>query len=120
FHRPEDQARTEAQARNACSPPYVINRSAQGGAMLSHDSPAVAHMVDKASADGRTYIGPGPDPGGADDREVLSFDGRVLILKWVDPEVAGRYGNMVLVRCGAEGAPARTAQAKKRSASVPQ
>jgi hypothetical protein len=24
-----------------------------------------------------------------------------LILRWVDPEVAGRYGTMVLVRCGA-------------------
>jgi hypothetical protein len=35
-----------------------------------------------------------------DDREILSFDGRVLVLKWVDPEVAGRYGTMVLVRCG--------------------
>ena len=30
--------------------------------------------------------------------------------KWVDPEVAGRYGIMVLVRCGAEGAaPSRRA-----------
>ena len=46
------------------------------------------------------------EPGGADDREVVSFDGRVLILKWVDPEVAGRYGTMILVRCGAEGAAA--------------
>jgi hypothetical protein len=37
------------------------------------------------------------------------------LLKWVDPEVAGRYGIMVLVRCG-EGAPppaARTARAKR-------
>jgi len=104
FHRPEDQARTEAQARNACSPPYVINRSTTGVAMLGHDSPAVQDMVVKATADGRTYIGPGPEPGAADDREVVSFDGRVLILKWVDPEVAGRYGTMLLTRCGAPGA----------------
>jgi hypothetical protein len=27
----------------------------------------------------------------------------MLILRWVDPEVAGRYGTAVLVRCGAEG-----------------
>ena len=45
----------------------------------------------------QTYVGPGPSPAGADDREVLSFDDQVLILKWVDPETAGRYGTMVLV-----------------------
>ena len=50
------------------------------------------------------YVGPGDQPGAENDREVVSFDGRVLVLKWVDPEVAGRYGTMVLVRCGAEGA----------------
>jgi hypothetical protein len=42
---------------------------------------------------------------------VASFDGRVLVLNWVDPEVASRYGTMVLVRCGAEGT------AKSRRAS---
>ena len=57
----------------------------------------------KGSFEGKTYIGPGPEPHGQADREVESFDGRVLVLKWVDPEVAGRYGTMVLVRCGAEG-----------------
>jgi hypothetical protein len=34
------------------------------------------------------------------DREVVSFDGRVLITRWIDPEVAGRYGNALYVRCG--------------------
>jgi hypothetical protein len=28
----------------------------------------------------------------------------MLILRWRDPEVQGRYGTMVYVRCGAEGA----------------
>ena len=37
----------------------------------------------------------------------------------VDPEVAGRYGNMVLVRCGVD-APERTARAKRTSAEVSQ
>jgi len=78
-------------------------------------------MTLKGSVEGKTYVGPGPDPAGADDREVVTFDGRVLILKWVDPEIAGRYGNMVLVRCGAEGsAPARTARARKPAAAQPQ
>ena len=34
---------------------------------------------------------------------MVSFDGRVLILRWMDPEVQSRYGTMVYVRCGAEG-----------------
>ena len=82
--------------------------------MLGHDNPAVQDMAIKGSYENKTYIGPGPTPAAGDDREVVSFDGRVLILKWVDPEIAGRYGNMVLVRCGAEGTtPARTARAKR-------
>jgi hypothetical protein len=71
-------------------------------------------MVIKATADGRTYIGPGPEPGASDDREVVSFDGRTLILKWVDPEVAGRYGTMLLTRCGAPGTP-KVADKKKKT-----
>ncbi len=103
FHKPEDRPRTEAAARGQCTQPYIINRSSTGVAMLGHDSPAVQDMTIKASLEGRTYVGPGPEAGGGDDREVVSFDGRVLVLKWVDPEVAGRYGTMVLVRCPPPG-----------------
>lgn len=103
FHRPDDRARTEVAARNGCTQPYVINRSSLGVAMLGHDNPAVQDMAIKGSHEGKTYIGPGPQSGGADDREVVSFDGRVLVLKWVDPEIASRYGTMVLVRCAPEG-----------------
>jgi hypothetical protein len=106
FHKPEDRPRTEAAARNQCTQAYVINRSSTGVAMLGHDSPKVQDMAIKASQEGKTYIGPGPEPGATDDREVVSFDGRVLVLKWIDPEVASRYGTMVLVRCPAPGTPA--------------
>ena len=34
---------------------------------------------------------------------MVTFDGRVLILRWMDPEVQGRYGSMVYVRCAPEG-----------------
>jgi hypothetical protein len=113
YHREQDRVRTEAAARGQCTQPYLINRSASGGvSMLGHDNPQFQDMQLKGSVEGKTYVGPGADPGGADDREVVSFDGRVLILRWVDPEVAGRYGNYLLVRCGAEGT-ARTARAKK-------
>jgi hypothetical protein len=121
YHREQDRARTEAAARGQCTQPYTINRSGSGGVMmLGHDSPAIQDMSLKGSVEGKTYIGPGPEPAGADDREVTSFDGRVLILRWVDPEVAGRYGTMVLVRCPPEGTPGpRTARAKKPAPPPP-
>ena len=60
--------------------------------------------------------GPADDPpGSAQDREVVQFDGRILILRWMDPEVQGRYGTMVYVRCGAERR-ARKPAAKPRCA----
>jgi len=119
YHRDQDRPRTEVAAKSACTQPFKIEPSASGGVMmLGHDSPQVQEMALKGSVQGKTYVGPGSEPAGSDDREIVSFDGRVLILKWVDPEVAGRYGNMVLVRC--EGAPERTARAKKRSAAASQ
>jgi hypothetical protein len=71
------------------------------------------HLADQAKAEelrlkgapgNKTYIGPEGEPAGAQDREVIAFDGRVLILRWMDSEVQGRYGSMVYVRCPPEGA----------------
>jgi len=122
YHREQDRPRTEAAARSQCgTKPYPIEASTSGGVrMYGHDNPQLQDMALKGSVEGKTYVGPGSDPAGADDREVVSFDGRVLILKWVDPEVAGRYGNMVLVRCGVDAGPDHTARAKRRSAAVSQ
>jgi hypothetical protein len=118
YHRDQDRTRTQAAAKSQCGKPYVIEASASGGVMmLGHDSPQIQEMTLKGSAEGKTYVGPGGDPAATDDREVVSFDGKTLILKWVDPEVAGRYGNMVLVRC--EPPKTRTASAKKRAAEAP-
>ena len=36
---------------------------------------------------------------GEQDREIVSFDGRVLITRFIDKDAATRYGNMVYVRC---------------------
>jgi len=119
YHREQDRPRTEVAARSQCTKPYPIEASESGGVkMLGHDNPQMQDMALKGSAEGKTYVGPGSDPAGTDDREIVSFDGRVLILKWVDPEVAGRYGNMVLVRC--EATPERSARAKRRSAAASQ
>jgi hypothetical protein len=72
----------------------------------------------KGAEGGKTFIGPAEDPpGSAQDREVVLFNGRVLILRWMDSEVQGRYGTMVYVRCGAEGG--RKTAAKPRAVAKP-
>src|SRR5262245_9309052 len=100
YHREHDRARTEAITRGQCTQPYVISAGNTGTVMmLTHDSPKIVEVQIKANQEGRTFIGPGSQSGGADDREVISYNGRVLILRWVDPDVAGRYGTQLLVRC---------------------
>ena len=48
----------------------------------------------KGSPSGKNYIGPaGPNPG-EQDREIVSFDGRVLVTRFIDKDAATRYGNM--------------------------
>jgi hypothetical protein len=54
----------------------------------------------KGASGGKTFIGPGAEPGSMGDREVTSFDGRVMTMRFVDPEVSGRYGTGIYVRCG--------------------
>jgi len=100
YHRPDDRARTEAAARGQCKQPYVIGAGPSGGVIMHlADQPQPQELRLKGHPNGKTYIGPEGEPGGMQDREVVSFDGRVLILRWMDPEVANRYGNGVYVRC---------------------
>ena len=49
---------------------------------------------------GKNYIGPAGPAAGEQDREIVSFDGRVLVTRFTDKDAATRYGNMVYVRCG--------------------
>ncbi|MPZ59110.1 MAG: hypothetical protein GEU91_22010 [Rhizobiales bacterium] len=100
FHRAEDQGRTEAAARRQCGKPYVIGRGPSGGVMLHlADERQPSELTVKGGPGGKTYVGPGPEPAGQQDREVVTFDGRVLVLRWLDPGIAGRYGVGVYVRC---------------------
>jgi hypothetical protein len=46
----------------------------------------VQEMKIKGSAEGRTCIGPGPALAGANDLEIMAFDERVLVLRWVAPK----------------------------------
>jgi hypothetical protein len=105
YHNPADRDRTIAAAANQCRNPYVITAGPTGGVMMHlADQATPSELALKGAPGGKTFIGPRDDPpGGMQDREVESFDGRVLILRWVDPEVQGRYGTMVYVRCVPEG-----------------
>jgi hypothetical protein len=100
FHRPEDRVRTEAAAKGQCSHPFVIGQGPTGGVMMyPPDQSQMQEFFLKGGPGGKNYIGPHGAGGLMDDREVVSFDGRVMVLRYVDPEVAGRYGTGVYVRC---------------------
>ena len=101
YQNPADQARTEAQAKAQCKQPYVIGAGAHGGVVMHLADQATPQELQlKGSRSGKNYIGPAGPPGVPEDRVVLSFDGRVLITRFVDPDAGTRYGNMVYVRCG--------------------
>ena len=72
--------------------------------MYLADSANCRNCSSRASPSGKNYVGPPGDAGGPQDREIVSFDGRTMVLRWMDPEVAGRYGTGVYVRCAPEGA----------------
>jgi hypothetical protein len=120
YHKDEDRARTEAAATGQCKQPYVITLGPTGGVMMHMaDQATPTELRLKGAPGGKTYVGPdGEPPGSAQDREVVSFDGRILILRWIDSEVHGRYGTMVYVRCGAEGA-RRPAKPKPKPKPAP-
>ena len=100
FQNPSDRARTEAAARAQCKQPYVIGAGSSGGVIMHlADQATPQELRLKGSPSGKNYIGP-PGPAGADqDREIVSFDGRVLITRFIEKDAANRYGNMVYVRC---------------------
>lgn len=101
FHNPQDLKRTEAAARNGCKQAYNIAMGPSGGVVM--------HMPDKAQPEelrmkggpgNKTFIGPPGEPaGGVQDREITSFDVRVMTVRFLDPEVSSRYGTQIYVRC---------------------
>lgn len=104
FHNEGDFTRTAAAARGQCGQPVEITRGPSGGVMMYlADSAQLQELQLKGSSNGKNYIGPPGNAGGPQDREIVSFDGRTMVLRWMDPEVAGRYGTGVYVRCAPEG-----------------
>jgi len=121
YHKEEDRARTEAAASGQCKQPYVITLGPSGGVMMHlADEATPTELRLRGGPGGKTYIGPADgEPGGAQDREVVQFDGRILILRWMDPEIQGRYGTMVYVRCGAAGAKPAATKPKPKPRTAP-
>jgi hypothetical protein len=100
FQNPNDRARTEAAAKAQCKQPYVIGAGTTGGVIMHlADQATPQELRLKGSPSGKNYIGPPGPAGGELDREIVSFDGRVLITRFTDKDAATRYGNMVYVRC---------------------
>ena len=100
YQNPADRPRTEAAAKSQCKQPYVIGAGSSGGVIMHlADQATPQELRLKGSPSGKNYIGPpGPTPG-EQDREIVSFDGRVLVTRFIDKDAAVRYGNMVYVRC---------------------
>jgi hypothetical protein len=100
FQNPNDRTRTEAVARAQCKHPYVIGEGANGGVVMHLADQAVPQELRlKGSPSGKNYIGPPGPAGGDQDREIVSYDGHVLVTRFIDKDAATRYGNMVYVRC---------------------
>lgn len=100
FHKPDDRVRTEAAARGQCKQPYVINPGPTGGVIMHlADEAEPMELRLKGSRSGKNYIGPPGPPGGEKDREIVSFDGRVLLMRFIDRDASTRYGTGVYVRC---------------------
>lgn len=100
YQREEDRGRTEQQARAVCNNPYVIGLGPNGGVLIHPaDGKEQVELAVKGAAGNRTFIGPPGDPGGPEDREIVSYDGQIMIMRWMDPEVAQRYGTLVFARC---------------------
>jgi hypothetical protein len=104
YHNEADRSRTETAARAQCGQPVVINRGPNGGVMMYlADSAQLQELRLKGSPSGVNFVGPPGPAGGPQDREIVSFDGRSMVLRWINPEVASRYGTGVYVRCAPEG-----------------
>ena len=100
YMNPADRTRTENAARGQCKNPYIIGAGTSGGVIMHlADEATPQELRLKGSPSGKNYIGPAGPAGGEKDREIVSFDGRILVTRFLDKDAAVRYGNMVYVRC---------------------
>ena len=79
----------------------MIAKGANGGVImhLADEKEPEELFLKKGGA--KIYLGPsGPAPM-AEDREIVSMDDRIVIMRFMDPDVIKRYGTSIYVRCGA-------------------
>jgi hypothetical protein len=116
YHRPDDRARTETAARGQCRNPYMIGQGPTGGVMMYlADQSELQELRLKGGPNNTNFIGPAGEPaGGPQDREIVSFDGRIMVLRFTNREIDGRYGTGIYVRCApSAGGVAETKKKKK-------
>lgn len=102
YRRDEDRSRVEAMAREQCRLPYVIAKGPTDGVLMHvADDPKLYELRLKGSPDGRTYLGFEAPPGHWQDREIVEHTPDLLVMRFVSPDVATRYGTFVYVRCTA-------------------
>jgi len=100
YYNEADRPRIEAAARGQCSRPIEITRGPNGGVVMPipNQGPPGERTI-KGAAGGRNFIGPPGEPGSLQDSEVVSFDGKVLVMRTVDTDETGHLSS-VYVRCG--------------------
>ena len=102
FHNEKDRRRTEAEARAQCGQPYTIGLGTHDGVMMHvADDPKLYELKLKAGPGSKIYLGFEAPAGDPQDREILSYNERMLTLRFVDPDAHRRYGTFIFVRCGA-------------------
>ena len=86
YHDASQRSRMEAKARGLCGKPYVIGAGPNGGVMMHlADQPQPQELRLKGGPGGKNYVGPPGQAGGPQDREVVSFDGKVLVMRYTHP-----------------------------------
>lgn len=96
----KDRARVTTIARGACKQPYDIALGPNDGVIMhAADDAKLYELKLKGGPDGKTYLGFEAPPGDAQDRVIVSIGAREMVLRFVDPDAANRYGTMIYVRC---------------------
>lgn len=96
----KDRARTETMARTQCRLPYVITKGPSDGVMMHvADDTKLYELALKGSKEGKTYLGFDAPPGDEQDREIVSFSGKIIVMQYANPETHARYGTFVYTRC---------------------
>lgn len=100
YRQEKDRARVTTIARGACRQPYEITAGPNDGVMMhAADDAQLYELKLKGGSDGKTYLGFEAPPGHLQDRVIVSIGAREMVLQFVDPDAANRYGTMLYVRC---------------------